>query len=305
MSLEGFRRQLGDDLWALAEGLGSPVVGVDRLTTRPLYGSQRASFRLNLADGRILKGRRFAKDAQAERVRYLSGFLDRRYFPSVLGRCGSALLLEWVEGERLRTGQGEPDALSHCGAVQALLHRTPLPDDAASHEQSAPHAGPARFRRRIESLVELGALGMEEGNRLFDLAATYVPDSPAIGIVHGDYCAENMVVNASGQIQVVDSGTLAIDACDYDLARTWYRWPMSAIQRKTYYDGYNRHRSAADFFNHFTYWAVLVLVQSALFRLRAQTADTWDVIRQLRALIRDDGRLRLSGLSPMVSLVPF
>lgn len=278
------RGQLGEDLWALVQGRRSPLVAVTVLTSLPSAFGQRASFRLQFADGRVLKGRRFERGDHAERVENLSQFLDRRHFPRVLGRCGSALLLEWIEGEPLSHAKWPPELLQTCGALQGLVHTTPLPNKVDSQSQSAAHDKRVGLERGIRALVEYGAFNRLEGERLIDLAVAHTPGNPAVGLVHGDFCAENIVLQAPGHVYVIDSEKLSIDAYDYDLGRTWYRWPMTAVQREAYYDGYNQHRSSADFMAHFVYWAIVVLVDSAAFRVRAGAGDVSVAIRELETL---------------------
>jgi aminoglycoside phosphotransferase (APT) family kinase protein len=89
-----------------------------------------------------------------------------------------------------------------------------------------------------------------------------------VGLVHKDFCRENMVVSPDGVVRVVDNETLAVDCPDYDLTRTWYRWPMDPAQAVAYLAGYRRHRSTETLARHFPFWAVAVLSESALFRLR-------------------------------------
>jgi len=288
MSLEEFESQLGKDLWTLIEGLNSPLVEATALTSLPSLWHVRASFRLQFADRRILKGRRFQTDDEAERVEYLSRFLDPRYFPKVFARCRRALLIEWVEGEPLTPAQCQAELLRRCGALQGMLHTKPLPDEAYTRYQPAAHDWQSRLERSIHDVVKYEAFTREEGKRLFDLALAYAPGADAMGIGHGDFCAENMVFRAPGSFSVIDNEALSIDACDHDLARTWYRWPMSPDQREAYYDGYNQYRSSADFIRDLLYWVIIVLVDSAAFRLRAGTRDALIPIRQLRTLLGND-----------------
>jgi len=284
MTPKEFRGQLGEDLWALVQGRRSPLATVTVLTSLPSASGQRASFRLQFADGLVLKGRRFERGGHAERVENLSQFLDQRHFPRLLGRCGSALLLEWIEGEPLSHAKWPLELLQACGALQGLVHSTPLPQEMGSQNQPAANNKKVRLERGIRALVEYGAFNRLEGERLIDLAAAHTPGNPAVGLIHGDFCAENMVLQAPGHVYVIDSEKLSIDAYDYDLGRTWYRWPMTTVQRDAYYGGYNQHRSSADFMAHFVYWAIVVLVDSAAFRLRAGAGDVSVAIRQLETL---------------------
>lgn len=126
------------------------------------------------------------------------------------------------------------------------------------------------------------------------MAVTHAPRNVAVGIVHGDFCAENMIVRASGNVSVVDSENLSIAPHDYDLGRTWYRWPMTQVQCEAYYDGYHQYRSSADFVTHLPYWAIGVLARSAAFRLRVGARDALIPIQQLKAILQGDLQGRLS-----------
>ncbi len=294
MSFQEIENQLGKDLWTLIEGLNSPLVEASALTSLPSLRHHRASYRLRFADGRILKGRRFETDGQAGKVEFLFQFLDPRYFPKVLARCRGALLIEWVEGAPLTPVQCQPELLRRCGALQGMLHSKPLPDEAYTWYQPAAHDWQSSLERSIHDVVAYEFLTKEEGKRLFDLAVAYAPGTAEMGIGHGDFCAENIVSRAPGSFSVVDNETLSIYACDHDLARTWYRWPMSQAQREAYYDGYNQYRSSADFIRDPLYWVIIVLADSAAFRIRAGTRDVLIPIRQLRTLLRDDIK---SGIS--------
>ena len=97
VSSRGYRATLGDDLWTLVESFGSTLIGITPLTRLPSDRLHRASFRLQFADGRVIKGRRFDSSDQAARVTALSGVLDRRHFPAVLARHERGVLIEWVD----------------------------------------------------------------------------------------------------------------------------------------------------------------------------------------------------------------
>jgi hypothetical protein len=86
---------------------------------------------------------------------------------------------------------------------------------------------------------------------------------------------------------VIDVDTLAVDSPDYDLARTWYRWPMEAGQFSTYLEGYRRVGSTLDFEEYALYWRIAVLVESALFRLVRRTGRSEVPMRRLRELLNE------------------
>jgi hypothetical protein len=87
----------------------------------------------------------------------------------------------------------------------------------------------------------------------------------------------------------VDTEDLCVYACDHDLAGTWYRWPMVASEWQAYLNGYERQRRARAFLDHIRHWAVVVLVESAAFRVRAGTGAADQPVARLRDLLARDG----------------
>ena len=78
----------------------------------------------------------------------------------------------------------------------------------------------------LPRLVELGALAPDAAGMLLAAARGNAPTDPAVGLIHGDFCPENIVLRAPNMPAVVDNETLAIDVVPYDLGRTWHRWLM-------------------------------------------------------------------------------
>jgi aminoglycoside phosphotransferase len=275
--------QLGEDLWTLVEAIDAPLVNVTCVSSLPSLVSQRGAFRIGLADGRVLKGRRVESTTDAERIEELSRLLDHRNFPRVLARRGCALLTEWIEGRPLAASDCHSDLFRRCGALQGALHSIPIaPLPARRHSQD----WQARLDEKIAVLVRHNALGRRDGKDALELAIANAPDFFAVGLSHGDFCLENMVVTPPDHVYVVDNESLLIGAYDHDLARTWYRWPMHPSEREAYFMGYEEYRSAVTFGAHFLHWAVLALVESALFRVRYETRGVRVPIRRLKALLR-------------------
>ena len=67
-----------------------------------------------------------------------------------------------------------------------------------------------------------------EARRLTGQLRVGFPIAAARGPVHGDLCAENLVLASDGRVISIDNERVRIDFLDFDLARTWTRWPMSA-----------------------------------------------------------------------------
>jgi hypothetical protein len=281
------RVRLGEDLWALVQDLDTGVARITTLTTLPSRSRSRASFRLDLLDGRVVKARRFDSVAEAERVERLSRFLDRRFFPKVLALRGAALLTEWAHGAPLRTTADGEALFQRAGTVQAAMHCRTLPPGLLRAARSAEAGREARLDRGLHELVRRGALSARRARRAWATALAHVPARRGVGLVHGDFCAENMVRGVDGRLRVVDNEALSVGACDYDLARTWYRWPMTDSQAAAYYDGYANRRGPDGFLATFPYWAVMALVDAAVFRVLARTRDARMPLGRLGALLRD------------------
>ena len=226
----------------------------------------------------MLKAKRLRSAADAERVDGLLRLLAHPAFPAVCMRRGAAIVTCWVAGEPLSATERDVDLLRRCGAIHAFVHtRQPLP--RASHARGDPHA---RLQRDLDALVSAGWFERAEAAAALEVADRHAPADWAVGIVHDDFNHENLIRTETGDVAVVDNETLSIGACAYDLARTWYRWPMSAAQRAAYLEGYRHHRSAEELETHFPFWAVTVLARGAAFRLRAGRHGIDEPIARLR-----------------------
>ena len=281
------RTRLGEDLWALVQALGTGLAGITTLTTLPSRSRSRAAFRLDLLDGRVVKGRRLNSVGEAERVERLSRFLDPQCFPKVLARRGGALLTEWAHGTPLGSTADKAALFRRAGSVQATMHCRALPAGLLRAARVSEAGREARLDRRLDELARFGALPAREARRAWAIALAHVPPRRAVGLVHGDFCAENMVRGVDGRLRIVDNEALSVGACDYDLARTWYRWPMTESQAAAYFDGYAGRRGPDAFVAAFPYWAVMALVDAVVFRVRARTRDARAPLARLAALLRD------------------
>ena len=265
---------LGEELFALVDDLPSAVVALE-----PVAGNGPCSaFRLTLADGQVLKAKRLRSAADAERVDGLLRLLGHPAFPAVRVRRGAALLTDWVAGEPLRATEIDADLLQRCGAIHAFIHNRRPSTRGSRSRQSLE----ARLQRDFDALVRVGWLARAEVAAALQVAHRHAPADWEVGIVHDDFNHENLVRTATGDVAVVDNETLSIGACAYDLARTWYRWPMTEAQRAAYLEGYRRHRSAAELETHFPFWGVIVLARGAAFRLRAERRGIEEPIARLR-----------------------
>ena len=279
--------ELGSDLWSLVGSVGTPLVAATPLCGGDYVGYRPTAFRLQFADGCILKGRYVDTPQQAQTVEYVSHCLGYRGLPRVWGRCGRALLTEWVDGEVLTAGPCDREVLRQCGALQGFVHSRPLPECSSLPANPMESWQPA-LQRRLAELVDSGVLENPVARHAAEIARTYAPPRCVLGFAYVDFCADNIVLQASGDVCVIDNETLSIEPCDYDVGRTWYRWPMARADREAYFGGYRAHRSLAAFLAHFPYWAIAALADGALFRARRGGAEAAVVpVNRLHALLHD------------------
>ncbi|HXQ20940.1 MAG TPA: aminoglycoside phosphotransferase family protein [Candidatus Acidoferrales bacterium] len=252
----------------------------DARRTRP------TTFRLVCTNGRVLKAQILPDAEGAARVEHLRGLLDVPELPRFVARAERALLSEWIEGQPLTAASITRDQLRACGALLARVHRVPLPAEDRTRPANRVLARDAKLREDLARLVEAQRLGPDEAQCALDYAAAHKPVHFSIGIEHGDFCAANLVLDASGTVWSVDNETLRIDAHDHDLGRTWYRWPLQRAEREAFFAGYAHHRPPDSFFAHFPYWAITATVGGAAFRLRQWTAGAEVSVKRLRELLR-------------------
>lgn len=272
------RSVLGDELFALANDLPSAVVDLEPVVGR----GPCSSFRLALADGQVLKAKRLPSAADAERVDRLLRLLDQPAFPNVLMRRGAAILTRWIPGRLLSAMDTDPDLLRTCGAVHAFVNSRAAPSGVSRARRSSLEQRDARLQRDLDTLVDAGWIERNEAAAALEVAVRHAPDDWAVGIVHIDFNAENVIRTDTDDVAVVDNETLSIGAYAFDLARTWYLWPMSATQWAAYLEGYRRLCSAEEFEQHRPFWIVTVLVRGAVFRLRAARQGIAEPIARLR-----------------------
>lgn len=270
---------LGEDLAALVRAHGERLLDAVPLSHR---GPERiaTTFRLRFANGLTLKGVQLPELEAARRVLALVDELGA-LAPRIVAHGGLAVLTEWIEGEALGPA-APPDTVRRCGAAQARVHARARSDADPLREvarcAAVLHAG-------LETLASAGRLAAHERASLARLAQRHAPEQCAVALSLGDYCADNIVCRPDGEPCFVDLETIEIGPSEHDLGRTWYRWPMTPLQRAAYLEGYRAHRDPEPFLAHLPFWHMGALVQGALYRHRQQHDDVRVPIAGLRELL--------------------
>ncbi len=282
------------DLAALVAALDPPVVAMEELRMLPTHG--RYCYRLRLADGRFIKARQLGSSWRAKNMRELCGYLDQRHVSRVLDRRGGALLIEWVEGEPLDPERLSPSQLRSIGRLHGSIHVAELARGPWRIRDSTLAYRADRLEPELRRLAGMGLVSPTEADHLLKLALDHEPENFAVGIAHGDFCPENLVLGADGRVVAIDNETIAVAALDHDLARTWYRWPLPRRAREAYFEGYVRYRSPDAYSRHFLYWAIMVLAAAALYRAETEAYSVSVPVTRLRNLIGDSRRASGSRL---------
>ncbi|HJU23922.1 MAG TPA: aminoglycoside phosphotransferase family protein [Casimicrobiaceae bacterium] len=260
-----------------------PAALRDAATISPLVSSEsrRAAFRLRFRDGRTLKGRRLETAQQAETVWRLSQLhLRSEPVARVVARRSEALLEEWVLGQAIAAPDAE--TLRSAGALLGRLHRI---DGPGFHVKRVVDQRFVEESLDAGRLVRANLLGQATAREAVALARASAPIDAEWGLCHGDFCAENLLRVPERGLHVVDNETICELWYDCDLARTWYRWPMNASAFATFLDGYRLHREPREFIAHFRFWAICVLLRSAMFRQR-NAVSTESPLARLKSMLR-------------------
>jgi thiamine kinase-like enzyme len=266
--------------------LGDTIVGMQPLGDHP---ETATALHITLSDGREAKLRLVKNLHRVERMQELLPLLDGNHFPPMIARHGRVVIERWIEGSALTVLETDERIHESAGALLAAVHRTAL-DDA--HRRIAVASVNQRLARLELDLVELaqrGLLPLDDARRGLSLAERHAPDTLEIGLVHRDFCAANIVMGDGGTLWVVDNELVAIDSLDLDLARTWYRWPMTDRARAAFRTGYETRRPTVAFRRSFPFWIVGVLAKAVLVRLAAGTADARVPLDRLRAVLMSAG----------------
>jgi Ser/Thr protein kinase RdoA (MazF antagonist) len=276
---------IGPDLAALLRESGHRVAEIAVVSARGVPPRPTA-FRLITADGIHLKGTCLASPEQAATSERLSRHLRADAVVPVIARSGSAVLQRWIDGEPLRVRSCPAAVMRACGSLQGAIHRREL---AGVADLDAPGDAPWRPRlvARLEELVAAGAVCQADAAAAVALADRYAPRTIGRGIIVGDLCPDNIVRDRDGRLHVVDVESLTIGPTAYDLARTWYRWPMTTAETAAFLHGYAEHADPSDYLAHFPHWAVVALVNGARYRRRMRPDTAVEPLRRLRLLLAD------------------
>ncbi len=263
--------ELGEELLYLTARLPGRLVHAQEITSLQSPLQTRASYKLTFSDGLVIKGRRFTSLQRSVRATRLATLLEHLPFNRVLASRGIGRIEQWIEGQVLQTNV-LTDSLAEwagdlLGSVHTIAGFNAL--DVAAPPANSWYLGKIKFN--LDEIVHRRAIDQDTARRIVEIAARTQPHCINSGLIHTDFCAENMVATPEGGLFVVDNENLRLGSLDYDVVKCWCRWPMTHSARRAFCKGYQHHRSLENVFEHLRFWAICALTQSARVRTKHQS----------------------------------
>lgn len=245
----------------------------------------RTAFRIDLDRGGTVKARVLDDDDVASQLVQMRADLPDA-FGRVLAQHGRVLIEEWIEGTPLP----EPADLSVAAAAGALLgrvHATTAVDGWVAPEMRPTVEDRNDARQALEALEAAGALSGEEIRRFEQALQQFDPGEALVGLTHRDFCGENMVLDRTGRLRVIDNERVGIKALGYDLARTWYRWALPPSAWTWFREHYAVQGPYNQWGKSFRFWQIMVTAQAAALRLRSYPEQAHVPLACLKTLAAD------------------
>jgi hypothetical protein len=263
----GAKTGLPPALAALLESEALEASHSEEITPLPGGTTPRRTFRIELADGRVVKGRIVRDAATASRMQRWLPMLPEASFPRLLATRGAATLEAWCSGSPCRAV--DDSTLETSGALLGEVHGLIGREEVSSND--------ARLigwfediECWIEELRRAGTLSDGFAGRVLERTAETRPAQATWGLRHGDFCAENLVIGDRG-LCCIDNATVAPGILESDLAQTFYRWPMTTRERESFLRGYRRHAAPEMFREHEGFWMVAAALRAVAIRRRGGT----------------------------------
>jgi len=258
-------------------------------------GAFRASFRVELADGTVVKARRLESEAAARRQEALRGGLPLAFAP-VLARLGPILIEAWIEGMPLSALPVSKGLIRQAGALLAELHAEPRAGGRSVPFPAAVDGLIDDVLSGLQSLAASGILDARTGDSLAHIVRGSAPGEVPHCLIHTDFCGENIVLAADGRLVVIDNEHFRLGPAAMDLARSRYRWGWPMLEAgdawRWFGEAYEAAGGVAADAREERFWRVAAVVMSAGIRFRTGDpglAEPVGLLRDMAANLGDEG----------------
>lgn len=255
----------------------------------------RRTYRVELESGLCVKARRLEDEETARRLLELRRHLPEAFAPA-LSQFGPVVLEEWVEGEGL--GEDVPAALYLVQAARLLAQLHAQREIAGQAVREAHETGADREvgRQNLRQLATAGALAQADAQRLSEALQRLDPRRATYGLVHLDFCGENMLIDKARRLRVIDNERIGIGALGFDWGRTWYRWDLPSAAWERFRSAYLACAPTPEPVETLGFWSIIAVVNSAALRLRTAPERVHVPLRRLERMLR---ALASSGGGPL------
>ncbi len=239
----------------------------------------RATLRIALVGGTVVKARWLESSEEAARLFAVRADLDSAFAPPIAAH-GRVLLESWIDGTSVAAlacdAQAETIAAG-AGTILGSLHARSV-QPVMAYTSTAPWRSEAE--RDLAALVDAGKLGGVDARALATRLAESDPPSTTLALIHRDFCGENLVRDPRGRLWVIDNEWLMHGPAGFDLGRTYCRWPMPGHAWKRFVASYGAAMPID--LQALSFWQLAAALFGARIRLGSQRlAESLAVVRRL------------------------
>ncbi len=230
----------------------------------PKWRRGRVTYRVELASGDVVKVRRVTRTRAPRRAELVVRALDDPDLPAPLALHGRVTVERWVDGVPLDSMTPTMWQIEAAADLLGRLHAVTSVPGRPFRRVSSLAPLLAKSVKRIDTLRDRELLTGAEAKELVGRLRNGFPERATRGVVHGDLCAQNLVATPDGRLVSIDNERVRIDFLDFDLARTWVRWPMSEAARDRFERRYATWGRPTPERAETTAWRVCATVKSSL-----------------------------------------
>jgi len=227
-----------DRLGAALRALGVEATSITSLASVAPHTRLPRSYLVSTKTGARVKIRFGRREAITRRAAALSAALADSRVPTPMARAGRLTAETWIEGSVLTSVKQAARHLDAAAELLASVHQFGglAGEGLPRYRQTGPiHQ---RAERQLSELAGARIVRRRDLSELRTILDRGLPARAQWGLVHGDFCAENLVWRADNTLVSIDNETMGRGFIEYDVARTWYRWPMPASQQRRFERSY-------------------------------------------------------------------